>query len=259
MAKPKCKTCASGVAHTFTHDLTGYTFHGCRCDDCKTAMSEYQRKRRQKVKEGWKPDTFVHGLSGYTNYRCQCEICLEAKRLDSQSKYNGTTLCPTCADAREAWDDPTDPHGWYVNSHPVPHGTPSGYMYHRCRCPECTAANRALTPRSCPKCERGESHEFVHGDWAYHYHQCRCNLCTAEATRALYDRTEPQDRKAWRAKFAAYLKEIPDPRRRAPWLPVEDAAVMSEEHSLEELCWMLGRSYSSVAHRRQVLRERNVS
>ncbi len=35
--------------------LASYTYDKCRCRDCRKAMAEYQRKRRDKTRNGKKP------------------------------------------------------------------------------------------------------------------------------------------------------------------------------------------------------------
>lgn len=57
------------------HPLHGTRYRyaqGCRCDDCKRVVSEYQRSFRGR-------EPAVHGtFSSYTNYACRCDLCKAA-------------------------------------------------------------------------------------------------------------------------------------------------------------------------------------
>ena len=58
--------------------LSGYQYHGCRCDDCKAANAASFRRWRTTMR-GTEPRK--HGIvSAYTHYRCRCDACVEAAR-----------------------------------------------------------------------------------------------------------------------------------------------------------------------------------
>lgn len=104
---------------------SGYTYHKCRCDECKAAESEYQSLRRASRPENYRPSTLIrHGTqSGYNTHGCRCEECRSAKAKAAQRsrKNNPEYKAP-------------------VPSTPVPHGTRNGYQAYKCRCDECKAA-----------------------------------------------------------------------------------------------------------------------
>jgi hypothetical protein len=53
--------------------ISGYQYHGCRCDECRTAMRAAKRKWVASVK-GTEPRE--HGtLTGYVNHYCRCDLC----------------------------------------------------------------------------------------------------------------------------------------------------------------------------------------
>jgi 5-methylcytosine-specific restriction endonuclease McrA len=94
----------------------GYKHYKCRCDKCKSAMSEYGRKFTKKV-----PDKPIpHGtVNGYANYKCRCDKCKAAQSERNRQKYIPRPR-------REP--------------NPIQHGTVNGYGTHKCRCDGCKAA-----------------------------------------------------------------------------------------------------------------------
>lgn len=60
------------------HGINGYTNYGCRCEICKDAGTEHQRRYRQQLRDADVP-TNVHGtINGYQNYGCRCDECRAA-------------------------------------------------------------------------------------------------------------------------------------------------------------------------------------
>lgn len=59
--------------------LTGAIKYGCRCDVCRAASRDYQRRWRADH-AGQAPD-WAHGtLTGYNAYACRCDACSTARR-----------------------------------------------------------------------------------------------------------------------------------------------------------------------------------
>lgn len=57
----------------------GYTNQGCRCDLCRAANVELNKRQRAKREGSLAPDDPRHGKpSTYSNYRCRCELCRAA-------------------------------------------------------------------------------------------------------------------------------------------------------------------------------------
>lgn len=59
--------------------LRGYN-RGCRCDECRDAVTTYRRKLRKQAKERAASGRakFKHGYSGYRDWGCRCETCQAA-------------------------------------------------------------------------------------------------------------------------------------------------------------------------------------
>lgn len=60
--------------------VNGYNNLGCRCADCKTAWTEFCKRRRQERRERLPENTTVlHGSeSTYFNHSCRCALCKDA-------------------------------------------------------------------------------------------------------------------------------------------------------------------------------------
>jgi len=76
--------------------LNGYINHGCRCDRCKAANTEYQAGVREAKRNAPTP-RHVHGTdSGYRDYGCRLKCCREAhaaankKHRDSRKQREAT-------------------------------------------------------------------------------------------------------------------------------------------------------------------------
>lgn len=60
------------------HGTTSRYSRGCRCDDCKKAVAEYQRNLRGTRWDKATP-AHAHGtVNGYKNYSCRCDLCKAA-------------------------------------------------------------------------------------------------------------------------------------------------------------------------------------
>lgn len=59
----------------------GY-WRGCRCDDCRRAIAEYNAHRRRGVL----PQGASHGYNSALNYGCRCQICSDAIRAKSAER-----------------------------------------------------------------------------------------------------------------------------------------------------------------------------
>lgn len=57
----------------------GYRNLGCRCEACKAANTEDQRRLREERRA--RAEDIPHGtMSGYSNWGCRCEECSEVRR-----------------------------------------------------------------------------------------------------------------------------------------------------------------------------------
>ena len=103
--------------------VNSYVSHGCRCDSCRTANTEYARKMRLKRSESiWSNYWNVsHGkASTYTNHGCRCEACSEA-----MAEHSATARARRKSSLADSG---------------VTHGKYSTYTNHDCRCEECAEA-----------------------------------------------------------------------------------------------------------------------
>ena len=57
--------------------LTAYTYHSCRCDECRAVASAYNKQKHEERKTaGLAPGAEQHGTkNGYINYGCRCGEC----------------------------------------------------------------------------------------------------------------------------------------------------------------------------------------
>lgn len=64
----------------FKHDRSTYVDHGCRCDICRGANTEYQRRLTVSLRRrGLPSDDPRHGTTGgYVNWWCRCAACTAA-------------------------------------------------------------------------------------------------------------------------------------------------------------------------------------
>jgi hypothetical protein len=53
---------------------SGYTYHRCRCDECKAFQREAHRAWRARARS-YPADRIPHGEQGYNTYGCRCDIC----------------------------------------------------------------------------------------------------------------------------------------------------------------------------------------
>lgn len=94
---------------------------GCRCDDCRRANRESQRRLK-----GRQPPS--HGYSGYKNYGCRCQVCKDGNLVYERS--NGW-------EHQKAWAKRVR------GTEPPKHGTLTAYKAYGCRCDHCRAAGNA--------------------------------------------------------------------------------------------------------------------
>jgi hypothetical protein len=168
--------------------------------------------------------TFEHGYTGYTRHRCRCPECVAANRAYAQKYYYANRA------ALRAYQNE------YYHEH-------KEEMARRRELPERRARVRAYN----------KEYYAEHVEEILQWHRDRNPVELREKT-ARY-RRENEDYCRWAsAKGKRRLtKDIPTPRHRSPWTPVEDSIVMSSR-SLLEMCYILGRSYSAVSHQRAKLR-----
>ena len=67
----------------------GYSYHGCRCDDCRGAYSAARaRMRVRRIAKGLPADDERHGTrNGYDNHGCRCRPCSDAMSAAKREYY----------------------------------------------------------------------------------------------------------------------------------------------------------------------------
>jgi len=77
------------------------------------------------------PDERWHGtFNGYNHHGCRCPACMEANRRRTRERSEQKRL-------ERQGVAPSKPAGRIIEG--APHGTASGYNFHKCRCAECRA------------------------------------------------------------------------------------------------------------------------
>lgn len=95
-----------------------------------------------------------------------------------------------------------------TSKRPIPHGTLSGFKFHRCRCPECKEANRVARARAKVRLRADPIPEDAHGKRStYVTRGCRCEACTAVAAPANLTRPGRARAHAASGEAAAYFRE----------------------------------------------------
>lgn len=127
------------VPRSKKHGLTGYDYHGCRCDVCKAAKSQSYRELRERLTGS--PNT-PHGTkNGYDTYGCRCESCHEAMHAYQASPAVRARRAQLAA-ARRAENQ--------GRQEGFTHG-PGGYGNYGCGCDICLDAAREASRRRVAK------------------------------------------------------------------------------------------------------------
>lgn len=223
-----CTKCPNGIPHTFKHGRNGYTRHSCRCDVCESDYRQFlgecrNRPRRCPTCAGGQQHSFKHGLWGYEHHGCRCEVCVAAH--DLTRRVRGPRAMQ---------------HGY------------RGYTIHSCRCDVCRDAyvttrrrNREyIRSRSEERNARARHRRAIRTD----EEKARERKRQRESRRRTREYISARD-----ARYVARLKQIPGPRNGTRWTPAEDSILNREDLTVVEQCFMLGRSYSAVLKRRQLL------
>lgn len=130
--------------------------------------------------------------------------------------------------------------GHAAHPRPIPHGTPSGWHYHRCRCEVCVEARREYKRAERVRQLAGfDPAWYEHGRTETYQAGCDCEAC-AEAMRAWL--AERQERTRGGARH--HTKR---------WTGPEVEHALRDDIPLEQVAADLGRTYAAVSNvRRQV-------
>lgn len=185
----------------------GYT-RGCRCDQCIAARTVAWRRRALRRRGIEVAESFEHGTADGFEAGCRCGEC------------------------RQFQD--------------VPHGTVTGYQWHRCRCLDCrTAATQAARQRAQSRRSSDVPPHVIHGtaNAAYNY-GCACLECRDFANRKNAER---------RSQTNARLLEVAT-RHGQVWTGRELELLATSGMSETELAASLGRTLYSIRSARERLR-----
>lgn len=72
-----------------THGLASTYRHGCRCELCRDANTDFCKQQRTE-RSNRPVDDIPHGLSGYQNWDCRCEVCKAAKSEKNAAAYQAS-------------------------------------------------------------------------------------------------------------------------------------------------------------------------
>lgn len=127
-------------------------------------------------------------------------------------------------------------------AHPtmIPHGAPSGWKYHRCRCEVCTEAKREYKrAERARRLEGFDPAEHEHGRTETYQAGCPCDAC-AEAMRV------------WLAERQQRTR-LPARHHTKAWTGPEVEYALREDLKLEQIAADLGRTYSAVSNVRDAV------
>ena len=145
-----CIEAGEPLPENIKHGTAGaYTNLGCRCDECRAASREADRKYRENNREKVRAyqveyaarlkrtpfELIPHGsVAGYSTYGCRCNDCRKAntERCKRYRDKNREKFREYAAKQRAKMRQSTE----------IPHGTAHGYSNYSCRCDECRAAMR---------------------------------------------------------------------------------------------------------------------
>lgn len=129
-----CRSCSLRMGARRRHGTANRWRTGCRCDSCRDAHNRNLRRyRRRHAAQTLPPSTRRSILAAI---RAGTPLVVAAAQA-------GTTQQRIWALARAVsqFGAHLDAALMWARDPAVPHGTPSGYRHHRCRCPECRAAH----------------------------------------------------------------------------------------------------------------------
>lgn len=115
---------------------------------------------------------------------------------------------------------------------PIPHGRPSGWMYHRCDCETCRAGRRAYESEVRARMLARGKITRPHGTLTAYNQGCRCSECRTAAAAATKARNA-----ATRAGATRHRRE---------WTKADAEVAFRTDISIRERARLLGRTYAAV-------------
>ena len=92
--------------------LSGYHNHKCRCDECRAAATEYERRRREANKAKGNPPVkkkmpkgpVPHGTpNGYNAHKCRCDACKAAAAEYARNWRANPEHAASVAESNRRW------------------------------------------------------------------------------------------------------------------------------------------------------------
>lgn len=117
-------------------------------------------------------------------------------------------------------------------SRSIPHGTPSGWQYHRCDCDVCRDAKRVYKRDERRRRLARARITADHGTRRAYAQGCDCDACRTAVARASAERVE-------RTRPGAH-------RHGARWTQQDAETAMRTDITIEERAALLGRTYAAV-------------
>lgn len=256
----KCAKCSKGAPHSYEHGtLNGYTYHRCRCAECKWAAAAYRKENAGRIRQTtakWRAENPDRVAEYNRNYalRNPEKIASKARRQYHRNRQR----------VKEGYSDFS--HGLH------------GYIRYGCRCEACLAAySEYCTSESVREYHRNyvnENRSKVNttARIAARRRRSRDPLFDAEAQQRYRDGNREKLAARWRSYYEANRDrervrskrkrarrasmKIPKTRHGMPWSASEDVVVMDLSLTITESAYILGRSYESVSKRRAVIRNR---
>lgn len=126
---------------------------------------------------------------------------------------------------------------------PIPHGTPSGWSWHKCKCGVCMEAKREYKAREYQRAKAREVKPEEHGTHTGRWHGCKCQACR----QVNIDQRQGQQERT-REHASSHFKR---------WSAVEDDVAFRTDLTTEEKALMLGRTFAAVENRLRWWQRRN--
>lgn len=114
----------------------------------------------------------------------------------------------------------------------IPHGRPSAWQYHKCRCDICTRARRAYKRRERDRQLAAPTVTAEHGTILAYRQGCRCPACMRASAGEMAARQA-------RTVQGAY-------RHGAAWTSVDAETALRPDLTIEEKAALLGRTHAAV-------------
>lgn len=166
-------------------------------------------------------------------------------------------FCTTHYQRWRKWGDPhfvTDRSSRRGQPEAIPHGTSSGYTYHRCRCVECRQYKRR-------ECAEGRLSDPDKASRKRHESYLRNRERALSNNRRWIDRNRDEFNRISSENYKRHQEatRASATNHHRPWLAEDDAVVVRTDWTTREIAQVLGRSIAAVRTRRSQLRKEHAA